>query len=558
MKRVILTSLPYWSPIIPPSGLASLKSYLEQKDYKVQIIDLNVKTESLQFYYDFFDVLKKAIPTDKRGTFFNIGHEVLRTFLMLHLYCEEENDYRNVGKKIISKWFFENVEDLIIDEIKKIISDYLIILKEYTKFLVEYYDPFAIGASVYKTNIPLTLFFYKYVKSFKKDIKTLVGGGAFVDFHAIRSENFETLLDISGDYIDKIFIGPGERLLHSYLEGNLPEDQRYYVNSERHQDKDEEFFRLFDNSDFNMRKYSHLAATTSVSCPFKCSFCNEFEFWGNYRKRPIDVVVKEMETLYKYHRRVLFFMTDSLLNPTVDELSEKIIEKKLPFFYDTYFRIDNASTKLENTLKWRNGGLYRVRIGIESGSPKMLELMNKKISIEQIKAALTSLANAGIKTTTYWVIGHPDETEEDFQMTLDLIEEMKNNIWQAECNVFQYFYSGGQNSDDAWAEKRIPLYTDEEIKYLKFNEWELDIYPKRDIIFERMHRFISHCKKLGIPNPYSSYEHWDADERWRKIHKNAVPALEMVVEQDTDLSPCEIKVMAAQSSLINDEETFNF
>lgn len=553
MKRIVLVSLPYWSPLVPPTGLAALKSFLEKKNYKVQIIDLNTKSESLKFYYDFFDVLKNIVPDNKKGTFYNIGHEVMRTALMVHFTCDNNDEYYKIVKKIINKWFYIDAEDNAVQQIYDIINEYLIVLKEYTKYLVEYYDPYLVGASIYKTNIPLSLFFFKFLKSYNDKIKTVVGGGAFVDFHSIKSENFDELLTVSKNYIDKFIVGPGEKMLLDLLEGRLDDSSRVYPNKYIYED----FSRCFDFSDFNMRKYSHVAATSSVSCPFKCSFCNEFEFWGKYKKRDINVVIQEMSDLYKIHRRQMFFMSDSLLNPTINELASKVIENKLPFFYDTYFRIDEASAKIENTSKWRNGGLYRVRLGVESGSQKILDLMNKQITVDQIKASISSLAYVGIKTTTYWVIGHPGETEDDFQMTLDLVSELKDDIWQAECNVFQYFYSGGQNSDGEWASKKIPLYSDDEIKYIKFKEWELDIEPKRDVIFERMHRFINHCKKLGIPNPYSSYEIWDADSRWKKLHKNAVPAFELISTQDTNIRPCELKVMAAKSIISEDIESFN-
>jgi hypothetical protein len=40
-----------------------------------------------------------------------------------------------------------------------------------------------------------------------------------------------------------------------------------------------------------------------------------------------------------------------------------------------------------------------------------------------------------------------------------------------------------------------------------------------------MHRFVNHCKKIGIPNPYSFKEIFDADKRWKKMQKFAVPPL---------------------------------
>ena len=77
-------------------------------------------------------------------------------------------------------------------------------------------------------------------------------------------------------------------------------------------------------------------------------------------------------------------------------------------------------------------------------------LISTKITTEQIKSAVASLAKAGIKTTTYWIAGYPGETEEDFQQTLDLIEEMKNDIYEAEANPFWYYLNALVKSDE-WA-----------------------------------------------------------------------------------------------------------
>jgi radical SAM superfamily enzyme YgiQ (UPF0313 family) len=79
-------------------------------------------------------------------------------------------------------------------------------------------------------------------------------------------------------------------------------------------------------------------------------------------------------------------------------------------------------------MLWRRGGFYRARLGIESGSPKILQKMGKNTTIDQIKKALSNLAYARIKTTTYWIVGYPGETEEDFLKTLTLIKELQNEI----------------------------------------------------------------------------------------------------------------------------------
>jgi hypothetical protein len=53
----------------------------------------------------------------------------------------------------------------------------------------------------------------------------------------------------------------------------------------------------------------------------------------------------------------------------------------------------------------------------------------------------------------------------------------------------------------------------------------LDLQPSRQVTYERVHRFVEHCKKLGIPNPYLVNEACEADERWHQLHKNAAPSV---------------------------------
>jgi radical SAM superfamily enzyme YgiQ (UPF0313 family) len=217
-------------------------------------------------------------------------------------------------------------------------------------------------------------------------------------------------------------------------------------------------------------------------------------------------------------------MTDSLVNFTVTDLARELIKRDVSLYYDAYYRVDNNAANIENTMLWRRGGLYRVRFGAESGSQRILDLMGKKITPNQIKAVVSAFAGAGIKTTTYFVVGHPGETEEDFQETLNLIEEMKNDIYQAEVNTFQYF-STTQSGSDKWAPYRKLLYPGKARESLIFEFWTLDIEPLRQEAYRRMFRFVEFCERLGIPNPYSLDEYIKADERWEKLHRYAAPSL---------------------------------
>jgi radical SAM superfamily enzyme YgiQ (UPF0313 family) len=231
-----------------------------------------------------------------------------------------------------------------------------------------------------------------------------------------------------------------------------------------------------------------------------------------------------MTALYGKHKSQLFLMCDSLLNPIITPLANALLQSGRSLYWDGYLRVDAQVCNRDNCFRWRRGGFYRARLGIESGSAHVLERMGKSISIEQIKTALSSLADAGIKTTTYWVIGHPGETEADFQQTLDMIEELRDDIYEAWCSPFNYYKTGQVNSD-LWAGRSRLLYPPEVREMLVVQSWTLEVEPSREEAFRRMNRFVARCRELGIPNPYSLAEIYRADERWKKLHQNAVPSL---------------------------------
>lgn len=522
---VFLTIFPYWDPMIPPMGITSMKQYLQQFGYRVITEDLIVKKECLDFYTKYFDILSKNIPEEKQGNFRNIGHDVLQNQLMAHINYTNKVNYYELFKELIYQHYYHIVNDKCIEELSDLTDEFYSMLKEYFISRVEALQPDVIGATFYKCTVPVTLYMFKAVREKFPHIKLIAGGGTFNESHAPDSPSFDKLLEYSKDYVDHYFLGEGELLLLKYLEEKLPAKQRVYTKD----DIDGKILGFYekqipDFSDLNLGVYPCMAATSSTSCIYNCSFCVSKKVNGEYRKKDPSLVVEQMTQLYKQHGHQLFFMTDSLINPVITDLASEFIKANIALYYDAYFKVDDQSADINNTLLWRRGGLYRVRLGTESGSQRILNEMNKLITPDQIRATVKALAYAGVKVTTYWVIGHPGETEDDFQQTLDLIEELKSDIYQAECNYFLYHYSK-QAKGDEWAMYRMPLYSDQIDDMLIFKHWTLDLYPLREEAFRRVHRFEAHCRKLGIPNPYSLSEYYSADKRWSELHKNAAPSL---------------------------------
>lgn len=525
--KILLSILPYWDPMIPPMGIATLKAFLQRHGYIVKSVDLVVKKESLDFYSNYFQTLRKCIPEEKQGNFNNIGHDVLQNHMMAYQNNKDEREYIDLVTELVYKSYYTAVEESYIKQLNQIMDDFYVMLRDYWLKLLSDELPDVVGVTAYKCTVPASMFVLKLTREKYPHIKTLMGGGTFNETHAPDSPNFQALLDATEDYLDKIILGQGELLFLKYLQGELSEQQRVYT-------KDDIGGKILgfheqplpDFSDLDMGKYPYLAATASASCLYQCSFCVAAKVAGKYRIKDPAQTTREMITLYKQHGRQIFFMTDSLLNPVATALADEIIKSGVSLYYDAYFRVDEASADIRNTLHWRRGGMYRVRLGAESGSHRILAKMNKQITVPQIKAAVSALAYAGIKTTTYWVIGHPGETEEDFQQTLDLVEELKDDTFQAECNYFLPHYSK-QFSEEEWRKNIRLLYPERALDMLVFQYYTPapGMEPSREETFKRVHRFEAHCRKLGIPNPYSYDQHVKADERWRRLHENAVPPL---------------------------------
>jgi radical SAM superfamily enzyme YgiQ (UPF0313 family) len=528
-RIILLLQLPFWAPQIPPLGISCLKSFLEKEGYTVKTVDANVENQFKDIESKYFSILWEQVPENKRGNFYNIGQDVLRNQMMAYIHYKDKKNYQKLTGEIISKTFFTKVNDTTITRLTSQLEDFYSKLNIYVSDMLEKEDPSLLGLSVNRGNLPASMYTFKLAKQLKPDIYTVIGGPVFSQTLNIDTEDFEYFKNLTKPYIDKIVVGEGEQLFLKLLKGEFSREKRV-VTIQDNQDALLDITQAPepDFSDLNLDFYPDLAAYTSRSCPYQCSFCSETVYWGRYRKKKAIQVVKELTHLYHTYHRQLFLMCDSLLNPIITELAKELTENDsdsdYSIYWDGYLRVDKASCKPENTLQWRRGGLYRVRLGIESGSQEVLRLMGKQLTLEQIRKTISALAEAGIKTTTYWVLGHPGETQANFQETMDLIEDLRDDIYEAWCCPFNYFLKGQVNSSQ-WDDKSRLLFPEQYREMLVTRTWYLDCEPSRETAYQRMNQFVDHCKKIGVPNPNTLQEIYKADERWKKLHQNSVPCI---------------------------------
>lgn len=167
---------------------------------------------------------------------------------------------------------------------------------------------------------------------------------------------------------------------------------------------------------------------SSRGCPFKCIFCSARQVSGfKYRAHSADRVVEEMEILInKYGARQIIFLDDNFIisKKRVFEICEKIMQKGLhkKMLWTAAGRADEVNEPLLKAMK--DAGCKMISFGIESGSPRLLELMKKGEKREHIEKAVAMARKAGLKTRGTLILGFPTETREESLETINFAKDL--------------------------------------------------------------------------------------------------------------------------------------
>jgi len=576
-EKILLVMLPFNDPQIPPLGIANLKGFLEHHGYDVTTADANVEIEFREIYDSYFNAVIQEIPTAKRGNFNSMKLDILQNHLTAYLTyrkrletlayqslpgmtCEKKEEYTELVKILIRQTFFLEVPEELVQQLDEILAEFFQRLESYYLNLLRETQPRVVGLSVCIGMMAASLYAFKLTKELYPHIRTVMGGGIYADDLALNSTNLAYFAEKT-PYIDKLIVGEGEVLFLKYLQEELPESQKIYsMNDIPGQSLDLSKTSIPDFGDFHLDRYPFLSANASLGCPFECNFCTIPVQWGKYRQKSAKQVAAELISMYREYGTQLFLLTDSLLNPIITDLAREFIAAEVCIYWDGSLRVSPAVCNPEYTLLWRKGGFYRAHLGIETGSQRILDAMDKRITLDQIKAAVSSLASAGIKTTTFWVLGYPGETEEDFLQSLQLAEELKEDIYETTIRPYLY-YEMKQEYFNHWlkSSKSIPLYPSYAREKLLIETLIMDSQPSREETIRRLNRFDAHIRKLGIPNPYTLYELNQADQRWQELHENAVPPVIRFKDNNRYIDECKYveKVFHLQNKL-EDDGIFGF
>lgn len=161
---------------------------------------------------------------------------------------------------------------------------------------------------------------------------------------------------------------------------------------------------------------------TSRGCPGKCIFCDTSVTGHMVRGHSADYVLEMIDILHKkYKIGDIQFNDDTFvtLRKRLFEVCEKLIARNYKLKWSCDAR---ASDVTEEGLKlMKAAGCWQIAYGVETGSPRIMEFLKKRVTFDQIRNACKWAKKAGISTKGFFIIGHPTETHESIQETLDFM-----------------------------------------------------------------------------------------------------------------------------------------
>ena len=172
--------------------------------------------------------------------------------------------------------------------------------------------------------------------------------------------------------------------------------------------------------------YFSMNIGTTRGCPFKCNWCAKPIYGNRYNSRSPENVIKELRMLKeKYQFDHIWFCDDIFgLKPGwVNEMADLAEKEKLHFRFKIQSRADLLLKESYVTALAR-AGCENVWIGAESGSQKILDAMDKGITVQQIYKAVKLLREHGINPSFFIQFGYPGETKEDIKLTIKMINEL--------------------------------------------------------------------------------------------------------------------------------------
>ena len=336
------------------------------------------------------------------------------------------------------------------------------------------YHPDWVGFSMFTANLPTVALLARRIKQCSPNIRSVVGGP-----HVTLS--CESVLS-SAPAFDFAIRGEGEKSLPRLIKGEAfnhingliyRDGGRIIVNPETRfiMDLDQLPFPVRNRFFPQGQQIETHYVITSRGCPNQCAFCASPVIWKRkVRFRSVDNIMAELDFMAEEGYRRIQFQDDTFTfrKRQVMALMRRMREARFGFTWTCDTRLNCLDEKILEAMK--AAGCVRVKVGVESGNPEILRLINKDITPELVMEKTALIKSLGMSLTAYFMIGFPGETDAQAMDTIALAKGLDADYYSLSVVAPYYGTKLYRNFMD-----------DNGYRNLK-NHWEYFFHHSRDMI----------------------------------------------------------------------------
>jgi len=193
-------------------------------------------------------------------------------------------------------------------------------------------------------------------------------------------------------------------------------------------------------SQFPRKKKPVATVMTSRGCNYHCSYClyPQVLFQNKLRLRKLDKVLEEILWLKeRFGARFIYFEDDNFTASwkRVEELCNMLIKEKVSISWGCLSRIDGVTK--EHLALMKESGCYLIKYGVESGSQKLLDNIDKQNTLDAIAETFNITQKSGIMSHATVMVGAPAETKETILETRRFVRKLApDSVQFSVCTPF--------------------------------------------------------------------------------------------------------------------------
>ncbi len=311
----------------------------------------------------------------------------------------------------------------------------------------------------------------------------------------VLGEGEETMLEL----VKAIDTGASTDAIESI--SYLDESGKLLQTQERKMLRDLDDLPLPNRTKIDLQKYfdawrekhgtSAISLNTMRGCPYTCKWCSRAVYGLSYRRRSPKHVADEIEWIRNnYDADTIWFVDDvfTVNHKWLREFADEVKSRNLVTAFECITRADRMNDEVIALLK--AAGCFRVWIGAESGSQRIIDKMDRRVDVNQVRDMIIAAQKAGVQAGTFIMVGYPEETEDDI---LETVRHLK-------ASNPDYF-----TITVAYPIKGTDLYSEVEDQFIEALPWESS--TDRDIDFKRSYsrKYYDYAVRF-IVNEVNSYK----------------------------------------------------